>query len=259
MNDDLDDASRSVRKRRAILDAATDAFLNAGYSRTSMDDVARLAKVSKQTVYQHFGDKERLVTEVVLAIVSGAGAPVDNDVHHLGASNDLASDLKRHGRRQLRAVLQPRPMQLRRLVIAEAVTFPALGAAFYEHGPGRTIAELADAFGALQQRGLLRPGDPRRAASDFNWLLMSEPLNRAMILGDDGPPKSSNVNVWADEAVETFLAAYGTSRQAAVPLPANAQEANRDEARAAAKRPVGSTATVAPKTSRQRTAARERA
>ena len=85
------DASRSVRKRRAILDAATHAFLAAGYSRTSMDDVARLAKVSKQTVYQHFGDKERLVTEVVLAIVTGAGAPVDDEVHRLAASMDLAS------------------------------------------------------------------------------------------------------------------------------------------------------------------------
>jgi TetR/AcrR family transcriptional regulator, mexJK operon transcriptional repressor len=206
----VDDESRAARKRRTILDAATEAFLTGGYSRTSMDDVARLAKVSKQTVYQHFGDKERLVTEVVYAIVTGAGAPVDTSVHRLASSTDLAGDLRDHGRRQLHAVLQPRPMQLRRLVIAEAVTFPALGAALYEHGPGRTIAELGDAFERLQQRGFLRSADPKRVASDFNWLLMSEPLNRAMILGDDGPPDPAHVNKWADQAVDTFLAAYAT-------------------------------------------------
>lgn len=247
----VEDASRSVRKRRAILDAATNAFLAAGYSRTSMDDVARLAKVSKQTVYQHFGDKEHLVTEVVLAIVTGAGAPVDDEVHRLAASIDLAGDLRSHGRRQLHAVLQPRPMQLRRLVIAEAVTFPALGAALYEHGPGRTIAELADAFAELQQRGLLRHVDPRRVASDFNWLLMSEPLNRAMILGDDGPPDPAQVNEWADHAVETFLTAY------AIPAPSKPSRQrstamNRKNPHGDTKRTAPSKAASAPTSPRQR-------
>ena len=79
-------------------------------------------------------------------------------------------------------------MQLRRLVIAEAVTFPELGRAFYDLGPGRTITELATAFERLTKRGLLQVTDSSRAASDFNWLVMSEPLNRAMILGDNRPP-----------------------------------------------------------------------
>ena len=116
-------------------------------------------------MYQHFGDKERLVTEVVLAVVTGAGAPVDDEVHRLAASTDLARDLRDHGRRQLHAVLQPRPMQLRRLVIAEAVTFPALGAALYEHGPGGQSrswpmrspnSNNADSYGPSTREGLRR-------------------------------------------------------------------------------------------------------
>ena len=147
----------------------------------------------------------------VMAIVNDAGDPVDSTTNRLGESTDLTTDLTDHARRQLTAVLQPRPMQLRRLVIAEATSFPALGRAFYELGPGRTITELASAFTQLGHRGLLRLNDPTHAASDFNWLVMSEPLNRAMLLGESEPPPETSIGHTARRAVNTFLAAYGNA------------------------------------------------
>jgi len=200
--------ARTERKRQTIADAATQAFLSNGYSRTSMDDIARLAGVSKQTIYMHFDDKERLLFAVVMEIMTAASTPFDDDIHLLGESDDLERDLRKHARGQLFVVLQPRPLQLRRLVIAEAVSFPELGRAFYELGPGRTIKELTTVFTRLHDRGLLRAPDAARAASDFNWLIMSEPINRAMLLGDDQAPSRSSINRWADRAVRTFLAAY---------------------------------------------------
>ena len=199
---------RADLKRQSILEAAIDAFLANGYSRTSMDEIARLARVSKQTVYMHFGDKDRLLTEIVMSVLTTVGESVDREIAPLGASTNLEADLRRHARRQLSAVLQPQPMRLRRLVIAEAVTFPELGKAFYENGPGRTLVEYAEAFAELGERGLLDVADPTRAASDFNWLVMSDPLNRAMLLGDDGPPVEASVDRWATRAVRTFLRAY---------------------------------------------------
>ena len=56
---------RTSRKRRAILQAATTVFLRKGYVGTSMDEIAALATVSKQTVYKHFADKETLFSELV--------------------------------------------------------------------------------------------------------------------------------------------------------------------------------------------------
>ena len=173
-----------------------------------MDDIARLAGVSKQTIYMHFGDKEHLLFEIVMAIMNDASHPFDDEIHLLGESDDLERDLREHARQQLVVVLQPRPLQLRRLVIAEAVSFPQLGRSFYELGPGRTINELTSVFRRLDQRGLLHVDDPARAASDFNWLIMSEPINKAMLLGDDEAPEPTSIATWADQAVRTFLAAY---------------------------------------------------
>jgi TetR/AcrR family transcriptional regulator, mexJK operon transcriptional repressor len=204
-----DEEPRSARKRSAILDAATTLFLRNGYLGTSMDEIAALARVSKQTVYKHFADKESLFSAIVAAAVDAAGNPVLEEVTALADSDDLAADLQAFARGQLGRVMQPRLMQLRRLVIGEANRFPELGRAFYERGAGRSIAGLATAFERLTERGLLRAHDPELAAAHFNWLVMAAPVNRAMLLGDEAIPSGTELDRYAEGGVRAFLAAYG--------------------------------------------------
>jgi TetR/AcrR family transcriptional regulator, mexJK operon transcriptional repressor len=200
---------RTARKRRAIVEAATEAFLSGGFRGTSMDEIAAAAGVSKQTVYKQFADKQRLFVEVVTATTAGAGDPVHDEVRALAATDDLAADLRALARRQLDLVLRPGVLRLRRLVIAEAARFPELGRAFHDHGAARTTAALADAFAALDARGALRVPDPEVAAEQFNWLVMAGPVNRAMLLGRDEAPDPAELDRRATEAVRTFLAAFG--------------------------------------------------
>jgi AcrR family transcriptional regulator len=199
---------RSDRKRRAIVEAATAAFLDHGYRGTSMDAVAAAAGVSKQTVYQHFGDKQRLFRELIAATVQAASDPVYDEVRRLADSGHLEKDLCDLARRLLTLVLQPTMMRLRRLVIAEARQFPDLGRVFYDLGPGRTIGALADTFAELARQGRLHVPDATLSATQFNWLIMSAPLNEAMLLGQDETPTTRKINRWADGGVRTFLAAY---------------------------------------------------
>jgi TetR/AcrR family transcriptional repressor of mexJK operon len=203
------DESRSARKRAAILEAATRLFLRSGYLGTSMDEIAALAAVSKQTVYKHFADKERLFSAIVITTVDEASDPTYDEVLNLRDSGDVEADLRDLARRLLARVLQPQLMQLRRLVIAEASRFPELGRIFYERGPGRTMAALADAFARLAERQVLRLEDPSLAAAHFNWLIMSIPLNQAMLQGLDAPPAAADLDRYADSGVRVFLAAYG--------------------------------------------------
>jgi TetR/AcrR family transcriptional repressor of mexJK operon len=203
------DEPRSVRKRNEILDAATSLFLVHGYLGTSMDEIAALARVSKQTVYKHFADKESLFSAIVAAAVDAAGNPVLDETDALGESDDLAADLTAFARGQLARVMQPRLMQLRRLVIGEANRFPELGRGFYERGAGRSIADLAAAFERLTARGQLHAHDPELAAAHFNWLVMAAPVNRAMLLGDDAIPSAAELDRYAEGGVKAFLAAYG--------------------------------------------------
>jgi TetR/AcrR family transcriptional repressor of mexJK operon len=208
------EGARSVRKRSAILEAATALFLRNGYAGTSMDEIAALAKVSKQTVYKHFADKESLFSAIVTAAVDAAGDPVLEDATALADSDDLAADLHALARRLLGQVTQSRLLQLRRLVIGEANRFPDLGRAFYERGAGRSTAALAAAFDHLTARGLLGAQDPELAAAHFSLLVMAAPVNRAMLLGDDAIPTVAELDAYADGGVRAFLAAYGRPRPA---------------------------------------------
>jgi TetR/AcrR family transcriptional repressor of mexJK operon len=206
---DHDEGNRSARKRRAIMEAATTVFLRSGYLGTSMDEIAALAEVSKQTVYKHFTDKERLFAEIILATIDRVGEPFYAGINTLGDTDDLDNDLGELARRLIKIVLSPDVLALRRLVIGEAGRFPRLGRAYYERGPERTAVTLAAHFQRLADRGLLRPDDPVRAAHHFNWLVTSIPLNQVMLCGDTPQFTTADLEDFADTGVRVFLAAYG--------------------------------------------------
>lgn len=56
---------RREDRRAQILDAATDAFARAGFSATSLDDVATEAGVSRVILYRHFASKADLYRQVL--------------------------------------------------------------------------------------------------------------------------------------------------------------------------------------------------
>jgi TetR/AcrR family transcriptional repressor of mexJK operon len=196
-------------KRRAILGAARQVFMDRGYASASMDEVAALADVSKVTVYRHFSDKTSLFTAVVTSAIQEAEQTSQSMVDTLGASIDIERDLRAFARRHVTVVTQPQIMQLRRMIIAEAGRFPELARTWHRRGPEVAHATLAEQISQLTRRGLLRAADPLLAAQNLNYLILSVPMNEAMFARLDGPVSQRRLHRYADEAVRVFLAAYG--------------------------------------------------
>lgn len=190
------------------MEAATAAFLEAGYVGTSVDQIAARAGVSKPTVYRHFADKEQLFSEIVLRTIDQVGEPFFAWIEALEETEDVEPALRELARKLVAIVREPRLLELRRLVIGEAARFPELGRTYFERGPGQTIDTLASEFERLADRGLLRVADPRLAAELFNWMVLSIPLNRAMF-SPTPDFDATELDRYADEAVRVFLAAYG--------------------------------------------------
>lgn len=206
---------RSARKRRAIMDAAREIFLRNGYAATSMDDIAALAEVSKQTVYKNFADKQTLFTEIITTDISQVEGATHPLVEAMPRTDDLDRDLRAYARKHLADVMQPRLLRMRRVLIGEADRFPDLARAWYANGPERSCALFAGWFRALGERGLLRVPDPELAAQHFNWLVLSIPLNKAMACPiDESLFSEAELHHCADAAVDVFLAAYGKSGNA---------------------------------------------
>jgi AcrR family transcriptional regulator len=56
---------QAVRTRARILDAASQLFLERGYARTTMKDIAAQADVARDTVHAIFGSKARVLTALI--------------------------------------------------------------------------------------------------------------------------------------------------------------------------------------------------
>jgi TetR/AcrR family transcriptional repressor of mexJK operon len=205
--------TRSARKHRQILSAATAAFIAKGYDGTSMEEIATGAGVSKQTIYKHFADKERLFSEIVLATAERVEEVVALVLNTFAETRDIEKDLQQLGRRFLSVVMQPELLKLRRLVIASADRMPALGRAWYQSGFERVLTALATCFQSLTEKGFLRTDDPYLAANHFAGILLWIPVNEAMFTGNDKPKSAAELDHVADTAVKAFLTAYRADRK----------------------------------------------
>lgn len=198
----------SRAKREAVMTAAEAAFLRSGYDAVTMDDIAERSGVAKQTLYSHFGNKEALFVELVTTMTGDASRRVHSDPLAVADDADLAPALERYMRRQLDVVLTPRLLQLRRLVIGEVARFPALARSLAQQGPARAVEVIADQLAELDRRHLLAVPHPIVAATQLNWLVMGEPINHAMLLGDLAVPTHDERGPHVHQAVKAFLAAY---------------------------------------------------
>ncbi|MFV2084058.1 TetR/AcrR family transcriptional regulator [Micromonospora sp. LOL_021] len=61
-------------RRDTIADAAIDVFIRYGFRKTSMDDLARAADISRQGLYLHFKTKDELFVAAVDRMVTGVCA-----------------------------------------------------------------------------------------------------------------------------------------------------------------------------------------
>ncbi|WP_431915471.1 TetR/AcrR family transcriptional regulator [Nonomuraea jabiensis] len=168
---------RSPAKRRAILDAAIKVFTDQGYARTSVDAIAAVAGVGKQTVYGHFGDKEQLFLAAIQEARSAVSAPpAGGDAEGtpgVTLSGDPREDLTALGERILDIALSPRVSALHRLTIAEVAHHPELQRTWRESSASadRTVVGyLRDS----DADGRLRVPDPARAARQFSHLVITE-------------------------------------------------------------------------------------
>jgi TetR/AcrR family transcriptional repressor of mexJK operon len=193
------------------MEAATTLFLRKGYAGTSMDEIAALAGVSKQTIYTHFADKVGLFSDLILRNAER----VDEFVEQVDAifedTDGLEKALLDLARRYIALVIRPEVLHLRRLVIGEAGHFPDLAETYYKRVPERVLGTLASNLRRMAERGLLRLDDPTLAANHFVALILWVPLDRAMFHLEQEPLETGRLDQLAVAGVRVFLAAYGRS------------------------------------------------
>ncbi len=192
---------QSEKLGERILDVATALFLEDGYGATSIEEVARRARISKRTFYSRFGDKPALFSAVLHRIVESlrppAGIPFVD-----GA--DLQAILQRLAELILRAALSPHGIALHRLIVAESARFPKLAAAVNENTATEdAIAMIAGLLEREARTGRITLDAPAFAARQFLHMVIVIPQRLAMGLGT--PMSEGELRDWPRDVVNLFL------------------------------------------------------
>jgi len=181
-----------------ILNAATHLFLSHGYGATSIEAVARRARISKRTLYHRFPDKPALFVAVVHRIIEGLRPPADIPL----LEGDLREILQRLAGLILHAALSPQAIALNRLIVAESGRFPRLAAVTTgaAEEASRLIASILE--GEVRAKRLAL-ANPTFAAQQFLYMIVSLPQRRAMGFG--APMGSAEIDAWTGDVVNLFL------------------------------------------------------
>jgi TetR/AcrR family transcriptional repressor of mexJK operon len=193
---------KDLSKGAAILEAAKKLFVEQGFDRVSMDQIAAAAGVSKLTVYSHYGDKESLFSAAIACKceeqVSGGLFAIDHD-------KPLREQLLDIGRAFFALTISDEAMSVQRVVTART-TAPKLGRLFWEAGPRRIQLAMEQFLRGEVAAGKLDIDDVHRACSQFFCLLKGEP-HMLMLCGYGAPPPA-DAEAHVQASVDMFLRAY---------------------------------------------------
>jgi TetR/AcrR family transcriptional repressor of mexJK operon len=119
----LDDAAQ-IHAR--ILDAAFAEFLKHGFGATSIEGIARAARVNKDTLYRQFGTKEQLYRASVQRAQARMGSTLGDEL--FTETRDVVDTLAGVMRHLHRTFTQPEARRLVSMTVTQAALFPDLAA-----------------------------------------------------------------------------------------------------------------------------------
>ena len=164
--------------RDRLLDTALKLFLEHGYGNLSLETIARDARVSMRTIYSQFGGKAGLFG----AVIKRCSDPFVTVLSEESALEDRPEEaLVAFARQFLHGITRPDAVRIRAILIGESLHFPDLATQFYEQGPQRTLAHLAQFFARQQQAGYFVAIDPHVLADQFLSGLRSERFQKLQL------------------------------------------------------------------------------
>jgi len=191
-----------VAKSEAILDAALEVLGERGLA-APMEEIARRAGVSKQTIYNHFGSKPDLIRAIIDRRVDEITAPLITP----GAEEYPEEALAAFGRVMLEAVLLPRGASLMRMIVQSAPDVPDLARVFYLGGPVTSRRRLAQFLEMETAGGRMAVDDPALAAEFFAGMVLGS-YQIANLLGLNQELDLVEADRVAREAARRFMRAY---------------------------------------------------
>lgn len=193
---------KSEQKRSQILTAASELFSEYGY-KINMDQIAKAANVSKQTVYSHFKNKDVLFETCMQT--KCAERELSPDAFDMNAT--LEDELVKFGVKFQDLLLDEQSRQTFQNAVSQSSTHPEIASIYLETGPQKTTKLLADYLQAKIDTGdltLSTSSSPIIAARQLLLMFHGKSAYWSFFGHDSGESKEERLN-YTRECVALFL------------------------------------------------------
>jgi AcrR family transcriptional regulator len=166
-----------------------------------LEEIARRAGVSKQTVYNHFGSKVEIARAMAGRRAEDIAGPLQS------ASGNPEEALTAYARGLLRKVCCDKQSDLMRAMVAAAAEAPDIARAVYEAGPMEARRRLAEFLRAETAAGRLKVDNPVEAASMFGGMVLGHRQIRTL-LRVEHTDSDEDLDARARECARRFIRAF---------------------------------------------------
>ena len=191
------------RKRAAVIGAAIEEFLAAGFDATSMDRIAARASVSKRTVYNHFPSKEVLFAAILRQLWDSSDT---GETPAYSASQPLREQLLQLLSKKLSLLNDEAFLSLARVAIAAGIHSPERARDMVAR-MGEREEDLTVWIRAAAADGRLKTSDPVFASQQLQGLVKAFAFWPQVTMGQPPLSKDEQRQV-AESAADMFLARY---------------------------------------------------
>ncbi|MCO5978490.1 TetR/AcrR family transcriptional regulator [Ideonella oryzae] len=197
--------TKSEERRQHILAIAAEVFLQVGYEKASMAEIAQRVGGSKATLYSYFPSKEELFVAVMDLSAERLMGTVFDLLLRPGPPEEV---LREMGRQYIKALLAPELVAIGRMAIAEGDR-SVVGQLIFEKGVMRGWSLVRDFIQKILDERQRSDVDPMIAAWHLKALLEAELREPRMLGATRKLPPDAAVREVAARAVTVWLRGYG--------------------------------------------------
>ena len=186
--------------RQRLLHTALDVFLHNGFEGTSLNAIAKISGVSRDTLYRQYGSKEEL-----FRAATGYGlARLAEHLRLAVASTGTVEEVLQRAAMEINNDMSaPEAVPVLRLIIAEAHRFPDVAHRMFQDSRV-TLAPLVDYLESQRASGMLEFDDAFEAA----FMLSTLAFGGVRIFLEMTPPSQKEKERWVKQVVASLLGGW---------------------------------------------------
>lgn len=190
-----------------IVEVACELFCKLGFQATTMDKIAREAKISKLSIYKHFDSKETLFSAAIAARCQDFAPRSLFE----GVTGTAKEQLLAVGNSLLRLLMSDDVKSIEAMIMSDTTNQVALSRLYYEAGPQRFVSQIEELLRNLHDKQALSVTDPKPSARLFAALFKGSDLHYIARFDPEMAQRDEVISSYCQAAVDVFLAAHRPS------------------------------------------------